>query len=288
MDSASPGFGSSFERIFVSLLAIVTGILLAYLAILGPLYMNIIQYKTHITVNNQLIGQDIINLVVMCPILIIGGICLLLRKQIAKYLLAASPLFLFYYALSYSIGWEWSSAVYTGNSEKFAFHFIYIIIAGLILLLYSLSLFPGKVSSHFKKAGLIVYSVLFPLFLMIFASMWIKGIIEVMQTGTSNGYAEAPTAFWLVRAVDLGFCIPLGFISVYLLWTRRETSFPIQNLLYGFFLTQILAVNAMGWVMFFKHDPTFQFPQLIVFGILAVILFVGYGFIMRGYKGIKN
>lgn len=277
-------FGNSFERIFAALLSMASGIILIYLAIKGPLFLHHIKYKTADVINNQIVGQDIVNLFLLSPIMIIGGITLIFRKRISKYLLMMTPLYLVYYVLSCTIGWEWSSLVYLGNSEAYSFHFLFVLISSLIILLYSLSIFPKNVVAVFKKKTLVIYSVLFSLFLLIFASMWIKEVQEVISTGTTRAYDIAPTAFWVVRIFDLGFSIPLGFISVYLLWVRPNTSYPIQFMFYGFFLTMIIAVNAMGLVMFLKNDPTFMMRDLIVFMILAMIIFVGFIYIIRNYK----
>lgn len=277
-------FGTRFERIFVAILAIATGIILIYLAIEGPLFLHHIKYKTADIINNQLVGQDMVNMFVLSPILIVAGITLYLKKKIAPYLLIITPLFLIYYALSYTIGWEWSSTEYNGNSESLTFYFLFILISSLIILLYSLSIFPQNVESTFRKKGLIVYSILFSFFLLIFASMWIKEVLEVMSTGTSRAYDVAPTAFWLVRIFDLGFTIPLGLISVYLLWTRPNTTYPVQFMFYGFFLTMIIAVNAMGISMLLNNDPTFLMRDLIVFLVLAGIVLTGFIYILRNYK----
>ncbi len=273
-----------FERTVVSLLAIATGIILIYLAVKGPLFLGHIKYKTADIINNQLLGQDIVNLLLLSPISIIGGLALLLRKDIAKYLLIMTPLYLIYYVLGYTIGWEWSSPLYTGNSELYVFHFLFILISSLIILLYSLSIFPKNAQATFKKKGLLIYSVLFSFFLVIFASMWVKEILELMTTGSTRAYDIAPTTFWLVRIFDLGFTIPLGLMSVYLLWTRPNTTYSIQYVFYGFFVTMIIAVNAMGIIMFLKQDPTFMLRDLVVFLTLAVIVFTGFIYITRNYK----
>ena len=97
-------YGNTFERIFVALLSVATGLILIYLAILGPQFLDLIHYKTAEVVNNQLAGQDIVNLFLLSPILITGGIALFFRKQISRYLLIITPLYLIYYVLSYTIG----------------------------------------------------------------------------------------------------------------------------------------------------------------------------------------
>jgi len=277
-------FGNSFERTFIAFISVATGITLIYLAIQGPLFLQHIKYKTADFINNQLVAQDFVNMFLLSPILIAGGVTLFFKKQISQYLLSLTPLYLIYFVLSYTIGWEWSSQKYSGNSELYTYYFLFILIASLIILLYSISIFPKNVSSTFNRKGLIIYSFLFSIFLLIFASMWIKEIQEVMSTGTTRAYDLVPTAFWVIRIFDLGFTIPLGFISIYLLWVRPNTTYPIQIMFYGFFLTMIIAVNAMGIVMFLKNDPTFMIKDLIVFLILALIIFTGFFYVTRNYK----
>lgn len=284
MNKTEDIFGNFFERIFVAILSVVTGIILIYLGIIGPMFLDLIRYKTAEVIRNQLAGQDLVNIFLLSPILIIGGVALFLKKPFSPYLIITTPLYLIYYVLSYTIGWEWSSPLYTGNSEAYTFYFLFILISSLIILLYSLSIFPKKVQSNFRKKGLIIYSALFILFLLIFSSMWIKEVIEVMNTGTARGYDIAPTAFWLVRIFDLGFSIPLGIISVYLLWAHPDTTFPIQVMFYGFFFTMIVAVNAMGFIMFLNNDPTFLLRDLIVFVILGLIIAIGFFYILKHYK----
>ncbi|MDI6698617.1 MAG: hypothetical protein QME85_06745 [Candidatus Saccharicenans sp.] len=276
-------YGSNFERIFIGLMAVLAGLTLIYLAVMGPLVSGAIKYRTPEVINNQLIGQDLVNLAVLAPLLIVGGILLWLRKNAARYLLIATPLFLIYYALSYTIGWEWSSLQYSGNNEKYFFYFLFILIAALLILLYCYSVFPRKVTGTFRIKPLLIYSILFALFLLVFAGMWIGEVIEVIKTGTTRGYDISPIAFWLVRVFDLGFSIPLGLISVYLLWTRASKAYPILWLFYGFFFTQILAVNAMGWMMFVRRDPAFALRDLLVFSVLALIIIFGFIFVRKNY-----
>ncbi|MBP7706588.1 MAG: hypothetical protein KA243_05000 [Candidatus Aminicenantes bacterium] len=210
-------FGAPFERVFVGAVAVAATLVLAYLAVQGPLVRGVIAYKTVPGIVGQLMGQDAVNLVLMAPLLLAGGILLLLRRPLAKLLLIATPLFLIYYALSYTIGWEWSSPDYAGNSQRWFFLYLFVLVAALVILLYTLAVFPKDVESRFRKGGLAVYSAVFVLFLLVFAAMWAKEVLEVVGTGTSRGYDIAPAAFWLVRVFDLGFSIPLGLVSVYLL-----------------------------------------------------------------------
>ena len=278
----------NFERPFVALTSLICAVLLIYLGIQGPIFQNAIVYRTHPSVNNQLIAQDAVNTFLISPLLLLAAWGLYARKRFAKYLLALTPLFLLYYAISYMVGWEWMAADYSGNSQLWFFHYLGVMVAALIILFYSLSAFKARQKPHFSKRGLMIYSVIFTIFMAMFAAMWMKEIFEVFTKGTARGYDLAPTAFWLVRCFDLGFSIPLGFISLYLLWLRPQTTFPVQMLLYGFFLSMSVVVNAMGWVMMINHDPAADPMGNIVFVILMLISFFGYFYILRGYGKKKG
>lgn len=277
-------FGKEHERIGVGIIAIVTGALLIYLAALGPLWLNIIKYKTAEIVNYQLAGQDIVNMTLLSGLLIVGGVMLLLKKRGAGYVLIMTPLYLIYFCLSYGVGMEWSHPDYSGNSEQYFYYFLIILIAALIILLYSVYIFPKQYKSNFRRKGLTAYTVVYTIFLLAFAMMWLGEVNEVIKTGTSRGYNIAPVAFWTVRFFDLGFSIPLGLLSIYLLWIRPDETFGIQFLFYGFFVTMITAVNAMAFFMYVNNDPTFEAESTIVFIILATIIYTGFYYILRNYK----
>lgn len=275
---------ANFERKMVAIIALLCAGVLIYLGLMGPMYKGEIVYRTHPTINNQLIAQDAVNTFLMAPLLIVAAWALLAKKGFARYLLAIAPLFLFYYAISYALGWEWKAADYYGNSENWFFHYIIVLMSALIFLLYSFRLFPTKARYHFKKNQLIIYSVLCSIFLALFAMMWSREVFELWREGTTRGYEFAPTAFWLVRTIDLGICVPLGFVSIYLLWIDPAKSYALQMLFFGFFISMSVVVNAVALVMFLKNDPSYEHGSTIVFIILMLIVFFGYAFVLKGYR----
>jgi len=273
----------NFERHFIAWIALLAAITLIYLAYKGPLYKADIVYRTHPTVYNQLIAQDAVNAFFMAPILIIAAFGLWLKWKPARYFLALTPLFMIYYAISYGLGWEWMAPEYSGNSEAWFFHFLYILVSSLLILMYSFRVFPNKLKCTFQRKALVIYSVLCGLFLAMFALMWSREVFEVLYTGSTRSYDLAPTAFWLVRFFDLGFSIPLGFVSIYLLWVSPARSFALQMLFFGFFISMSVVVNAMALVMYLNNDPSFEWGSSLVFLALLCIVIFGYIFILKGY-----
>ena len=271
------------ERYLIGVLAITSGITLLYLAILGPLVLDRISYKTSASAYTQTMAQDIVNIILLAPLSIIGGISHIMRKSFSKYLLILTPIYLMYMGLSYGIGMEWSYDLYTGSSEQYFFNYLTLIVGGLIVMIASLSMFSEEDAPEFNKKSLKIYISMTTLFLLLFAKMWIDEVQMVIQTGDtiSGSYSSTPTLFWVIRYLDLGFSIPLGLIGMYLLATRPKTSYPIIQLVYGFFITMVSAVLTMGVLMFLENDPEVQLSGIILFAILFVLSYSGYYYLIK-------
>lgn len=274
---------TTFEFYTLAITSILAGIDLFTIAILGPIGIGKIEYKTSTSAIYQTIGQDLANIIFLGPVCILTGITLLMRKDWNKYLMILTPLYLFYNGLAYGIGMEWSKDEYIGNSQNYFFLFLFLMISGIILLLGSLSQFSANDTPKFKSRSLKIYCTLLFTFLILFAKIWLDEIFIVIQQGdTLNGsYQNSPTIFWVIRFLDLGLSIPLGFIAVYFLWSRPKNAFPVIQLFYGFFISMTVAVNMMGYSMLYFHDTEIDINGLIIFAMLGILSFSGYYYIMK-------
>ncbi|MHA1966965.1 MAG: hypothetical protein ACW964_04100 [Candidatus Hodarchaeales archaeon] len=273
-----------FERIVIGLTAIVLGLTIAMISILGPLILDIIEYASSESAITQGKGQDLVNLILITPLCLIGGIMYLLKKENAKYFLIMVPLYsMLYTGLAYGLFPEWSHPTYTGNSEQYSLLFYIVIISSLILLISSLSMFSPDDAPEFNRRNLKIYIIMVAIFLGLFAFMWIGEYLEVITTGdTSTGsYSAAPTIFWVVRYFDLGLTIPLGFIGLYLLWTRTKQAYSLMLLFFGFFVTIGTAVVGMAIIMILENDPSVQLGVLIIFPVLMILSWSGYFYLIK-------
>lgn len=273
------------DRYILGITAIISAVMLLLLGILGPLGLDVIRLKTNQSGVWQLQGQDLANLILLTPICLLGGILHLKKNPIAKYFLVFPALTLIYTGLSYGIGQEWSHPDLTGNynGEMFFWIFLLLIIGGLIMIVFGLPLFSAEDAPEYNSKSLKRYAITVMIFLGLFGLMWFKEIFEVIQNGdTANGsYSATPVLFWVIKYMDLGFSIPMGFIAMYFLITRPKKAFPLTILFFGFFIGMATAVNSMGWMMFFNHDPALQNSALIIFGILFILSVGGFFYIFR-------
>ncbi|MHA2174977.1 MAG: hypothetical protein ACXACP_00820 [Candidatus Hodarchaeales archaeon] len=271
-----------FERYAIGSTALICAGALALLAILGPLGLDILKHKASQSAIYQIQGQDLVNLLLLAPLCLIGGILHFKRNENAKYFLVLVGIYIFLYTgLAYGIGQEWG--MYEGNVEQYFWLFYILIIGGLVLIISSLSMFNETDAPEFNTKSLRIYIGLMVLFLAMFSMMWLQEILEVVTTGdTSTGsYSESPNVFWVIRYFDLGITLPLGFIGLYLLGTRPKKAYPLMLAFYGFFVTLSTAVVAMGAMMVLSNDPMVQTEGLFIFPILALLAWTGFFYLIK-------
>jgi len=68
---------------------------------------------------------------------------------------------------------------------------------------------------------------------------------------------------------------------------------PVYSVLFVLFLFIFAGmwtkeVNALGWMMFIRHDPAFAPDNLIVFSALALIIISGFIYVNRNYRLSKG
>lgn len=276
----------TFERYVVGCTAILCAAVLVAIAVLGPLGLGVIQYRTSQSAIYQTMGQDLADLLLLVPLLLIGGGFHLRRRDGSKYFLVMTSITLIYTGLSYGIGQEWSNPAYTGNVENYFWFFWAMVVGGIIIGMTSLSMFTEDDAPEFGRRGLRVYVGFMSIFLLLFALMWSSEVFEVMATGatTSGSYESAPTVFWVIRYLDLGVSIPLGFISIYLLVTRPKQAYPVILLFFGFFVTLGTAVNTMAVVQVLSGDPEVSGAAaagLVVFPVLGILSWGGFIYLVK-------
>lgn len=275
-----------FERYVVGCTAILCAVVLVLIAILGPLGLGIMEHRTSQSGVYQLMGQDLADLLLLTPLLLIGGILHLMKRDSSKYFLILTPITLIYTGLSYGIGQEWSNPAYTGNIENYFWLFWTMVVGGLIIGMSSLSMFTTDDAPEFDRKGLRIYVGLLSVFLLLFAFMWSSEIFEVIATGNtaSGSYQSAPTVFWVIRYLDLGISIPLGFISLYLIITRPKRAYPVILLFFGFFVTLGTAVNTMALVMVLSGDPEIAGAAaagLVIFPVLGILSWASFYYLVK-------
>ena len=169
--------------------------------------------------------------------------------------------------------------------ENYFWLFLTLIIGGLVLLVGTLSQFAPMDAPRFERKGLGAFILLTGLALLLFAAMWLGQVNEVIATGdlSDGSYSDAPNVFWVIRYLDLGISMPVGFLALFLLWSSPERAYGLVLLFFGFLVTMAVTVNAMALVQVLNDDPATATmgAGIVIFPVLAVLSFVGLMYLVR-------
>jgi len=128
----------------IVIVAFICAATLIVIAVMGPALLGIIQHRTSRSGIIQTIAFDITDLIVLTPLLLIGGTLQLVKKDNLKYFLVLTPITLMTVDLEYGLAQEWSITAYKGNVEAYSWLFLILVVGGLILLFGSLrAVSPG-------------------------------------------------------------------------------------------------------------------------------------------------
>ncbi|MBI0583137.1 MAG: hypothetical protein ISF22_02805 [Methanomassiliicoccus sp.] len=267
--------------------AMVCALALIIMAALGPLGTGDILYRTSQSGIWQIMGQDLTDLFLIIPLLLVGGVLQLMRRDSAKYFLILTPITLMYTGLSVGAGQEWTA--YPGNVENYFWIFLTLIVGGLLILIGTLPRFADHDTPAFSKQGLRLFVLLTTIALLFFAKMWLGQIAEVAASGdlVDGSYSDASNAFWVVRYLDLGVCVPLGFMALFLLASHPSIAYKLVLLLFGFLITMAVTVNTMALVQVLNDDPAIASTGagLAIFPVLLVLMLVGLFYLVKPKMG---
>ena len=261
----------------------ICALVLIVMAALGPLGNGDIQYRTSQSGEWQIMGQDLTDIFLIAPLLLIGGALQLMRRDSAKYFLVLTPITLAYTGLSVGVGQEWTS--YLGNAENYFWIFLALVVGGLVLLVGTLPQFTDHETPAFSKRGLRLFVALTALALLFFIKMWLGQITEVVGNGdlADGSYSDASNAFWIIRYLDLGVCVPLGFLALFMLLSRPAKAYGIVLLFFGFLITMAVTVNTMAIVQVLNGDPAVAAmgAGLAIFPVLLILMSTGLFYLVR-------
>lgn len=248
---------------------IALGVGIASSAVLGPLVLGIIRFRTSVNIENQFVGSEIVSLGIVAPVAMASGVLWWRGSRLGPALALAPTLYSIYTYSSAILGQEYTR--YDGNVERF-FPLYAALVAGSTLLAGNAWGAVPKMPEISSRLRLGLASLLLAGGLLI-GLAWIGQIRLVYKGRPPQEYLEDPTVFWVIKLFDLGFVIPAAlFVGIGLL-QRNATAMQLAIGLSGFFTCMAGAVAGMATVMVIRGDASGQpvvIAVLIPFtGILA-------------------
>jgi hypothetical protein len=253
---------------------IVLGVLIAVSAVLGPLVMGIVRFHTSESAVAQLVGGEVISLILVAPMAIVAGVLWMRGSPLAPVLALGPSAYSLYMYVQYVVGAQYER--YPGNNEYF-----FPLYLALIILAWAagISAWHRLTTLPLPPLGAGIQRALGMLMLVLnitFALAWLSSIYAVLagshESATWVEYQKDQTLFWLIRMMDLGFVIPASFVVSIGLLRSAPWATRLAYAFLGFQTLIVAAVAGMAIVMSARSDLAASPILLIVTVVLTIAL----------------
>jgi len=224
-------------------------------AVLGPLILDVIHFRTSVSGLNQVRGGDLAALVVVAPTCVGVGV-LAWRDHRAAPVLALAPAFFAMYTYSQLIlGNEYLRL--PGNIERFfpLLLVMFIVAAAVAIRGWALAK-PEELPASSRRLARGSGITLVVIAAFVALGLHLPTLVDALGDHPSGAaYLGAPTLFWVVKFYDLGIVVPAALtVGIGLLrrqvWARK----PAYAIL-GAYVLIGWSVAGMGWSMLISGDP---------------------------------
>jgi hypothetical protein len=251
-------------------LAVVLGVLaglLAAAALLGPLVLDVVTYRTSPTTLNQLLGSDAAVLAVVTPLAVLAAVLGARGSAVAPPLAAGVGVFAVYTYVQVVVGQEYLRV--PGNVERlFPLYLAVVVVAEAAVVL---GLHGAPVPPAAPRLDRVTGVVLLLEAAFLVVGLHLPTMLQAWDApGAMVQYASSPTPFWLVKIMDLGIVVPVTVaVGVGLLrsapWARR-----LRGTLLVACTCLGASVLAMAVVMLANGDPDASPVLAAGFGVFTL------------------
>lgn len=233
-------------------------------AVLGPLVLDVIHFRTSASGLNQIRGGDLAALAVVAPVCVAVG-ALAWHGHPAAPVLALAPVIFAMYTYSQLVLANEYLRI-PGNVELFFPLLLVMFWLAAVLTVRSVGLVratPTPPWSRRLELGCGVLLVVIAAFVAL--GLHLPTLVDAMgATPTGAAYRDAPTAFWVVKFYDLGLVVPGALVvGIGLLRRRVGARTPASAIIGGYVLLG-WSVAGMAWTMLLRGDPDGSLVQAVV------------------------
>jgi len=213
---------------------------------------------------SQGIGQDIVNLFIVVPILLISSFYASRKSKPGLLVWSGAIFYLAYSYTIYSFGLHFNQLfiLYCAILGLSFYSFVYFILSAHKVN--TAELFSDKISTRSTGVFLIVIAVLFYF-------IWLSELIpSINQNVTPKSVIESGLLINPVHVLDLAICLPALLLTGIALIKKRSIGFLLAPAMLIFCIFMAIAIAAMVLVMKSKGLDT-DFVLFTIFGIITVI-----------------
>jgi hypothetical protein len=251
---------------------VLLAVAVAIVAVLGPLVFGVLRYRISATSLNQIIGGDAATLTVVVPVIVAVAI-LAFRGHPAAPLLALAPsVFVVYTYTQLILGNEYLRL--SGNVERFfpLLLGVFILAAAIALRAWSsipAARLPATSAGVDRTAGVLLLVIA----TFVVVGLHLPNYLDAMRDNPGTlQYLSSPTAFWLVKFMDLGIVVPAAIVvGIGALRRRPWARKPVYALLGAYTLIGA-SVAGMAITMAARHDPDGSAVTTVGSALMATLL----------------
>jgi hypothetical protein len=226
----------------------------------------------------QSIGQDVVDLFLIVPCLIISSISSYRNNKKAKLIWAGVMLYLIYTFVLYCFDLHFNRlfVIYCLCLGLSFYSFIYFLVATL----------REKFNPAFDNKSLIrITGIYFIIIAAIFYFLWLSEVIPaIMKNATPKSLSETGLLTNGVQVLDLAIILPLIFISGIFLLKKTSIGFILAPVILTFFILMDLTIGTLAIMMKIRGIES-DLALSIGMGIFALFSLV---LLIRFLKSIKT
>lgn len=234
---------------------ILLGTAVAAVAVLGPLVSGVLRYRTSPTSLNQIIGGDAAALAVVAPVTVAIGVLAMRGNPAAPVLALAPSIFVVYTYTQLILGNEFLRR--PGNVERFFPLMLTVFVLAAALAIRAWHDIPAAdLPATSVRADRTAGIVLLFIAAFVVVGLHLPNFVDAMRDHPAGvQYLSSPTAFWLVKFMDLGIVVPAAIaVGIGALRHRQWARKPMYTLVGAYTLIGA-SVTGMAITMTVRNDP---------------------------------
>lgn len=253
-----------------ALVAMAAGITAA--VVLGPLLAGTLVYRTSDTTLNQIIGGDLAALAVVVPVTLVAAV-LVARGHRAGPVVALAPgVWALYMYAQLVMGQEYLDL--PGNNERFfPLLLALFVLGGVVVALAWRSVASTALPPISHRLARTTGITLLVVAAFLALGLHLPSLLEALgEEPTAVEYVSSPTAFWVVKLMDLGIVVPAAVAIGIGLLRRSDTAQRASYAILGGYSLLAAAVAGMAIVMYANGDPDGSVVNVAAFSTFAVVI----------------
>jgi len=252
---------------------------LALIATLAGLFWKGLYQNDTISGAAQIMGQDLVTLVICIPILL-GTLYLIRKSSLRGRLIWMGTIFYFLYSYA-------SMAFLTSYNQLFLIYVAIFSISLYTLLGELITLDIKSIKKSFTPGVIPKIAAVFLVIIgLMLAGMWLKMIVDSILTGIAPSALETYTTL-VIQALDLGVVVPAAVITGVLLFKGKEWGYALASI---FLMKVSLLGTAILSMIYFmvQNGVNIELGQAMFFIIVTVLgIIITVAFYSR-IKGSMN